>query len=169
MNDWQKALEGYLPSIYNENTHTYHYSTNYGTIEIDAFTKQVKTACVGFSDYTLGHSNHHIVIRILGDEFSIRTGTIYKEVTELASPNYPYKLRGSDNPKLTEVMEVLCGVKSMSQGLMAVFTKLLQLLERYGKVTSNSYTARRLSNSMMYYSRHILRNPVITRKPITSQ
>ena len=169
MDELQQSLAGMIPSYYDKNTNTYSYSTNYGTIEIDGATKQVKSCCIGFSDYSIQHANKRVVIRILGDEFSIRTGTIFKENTEMASKGYPHKLSHSDTPKITEVFDVLSNIKDMTQGIMAVFIKLIHLMEANGKVTENSYAIKELRRNMMLYSRYILRHPVVTRKPIVTK
>ena len=87
----------------------------------------------------------------------------------MASKGYPYKLSHSDTPKVTEVFDVLSNIKDMTQGIMAVFIKLIHLMEDNGKVTENSYAIKELRRNMMMYSRHILRHPVVTRKPIVTE
>lgn len=170
MTEEQKSLTGENPSFYNKNTNLYTYVTNHGTIEIDGTTRWVKRCCIGFSNTSIPHANKYITIRILDNEFSIRTGTISHENTELSSKNYPYKLLHSEAPIMDEVFDTLShiGVQAMSRSVLAVLMKLIHLMEINGKVAGNYYELEGLRGRLMEYSENILRYPVVTRKPILS-
>ena len=124
MDALQQSLAGIIPSYYNKNTNTYLYSTNYGTIEIDGTTKQVKSCCVGFSDYSIQHANKRVVIRILGNR------------------GYLFDLYGAVSLTLvcTDQQWLMCTVSiGIHEGLL-VFRHILILIRmRIGKGKSHGY------------------------------
>lgn len=157
-------LRGDIPAAYKDGLDCY--STNYGSIQTVSCSSKVVEACFGFSNYNVEGRYKHITIRILCDSYSIRTGTIYKEYTETASPNYPYKLSYVDKTNMTQVFDMIRTSGKLSRAIIAVILTLRQLMG--DKLTGSDKKAmdNLLDHIRQFHSLSIPRQPIVKRVPI---
>lgn len=157
-------LRGDLPTSYTNELDCY--STNYGSIHTVACTGRVVSACFGFSNYNMEGDYKHFTIRILQDSYSIRTGTIYKECTETASSNYPYKLSYVDKTDLVQVFEMIRTSGKLSRAIISAILTLRQLMGN--KLTGDAKRAMEqlMDYILQHHSYSIPRQPILQRVPI---
>ena len=157
-------LKGDIPSFYLAGVDCY--STNYGSIQTVSCTGKVISACIGFSNYNVEGGYKHFTIRILQNSYSIRTGTLYKEYTEIASSNYPYKLSYADKTNLAKVFDMIRTSGKLSRAIIAVILTLRQLMG--DKLTGADKKAmdNLLDHIRQFHSLSIPRQPIVKRAPI---
>lgn len=157
-------LRGDIPSSHGNGLDCY--STNYGSIQTVSCSSKVVSACFGFSSYNTEGGYKHFTIRILQDSYSIRTGTIYKEYTETASSNYPYKLPYVDKTDMAHVFDMIRTSGKLSRAVIAVILTLRQLMS--DKLTSVDRKAldQLLDHIRQHHSLTIPRQPIVKRVPI---
>lgn len=157
-------LRGDIPAAYKDGLDCYF--TNYGDILTISCSSKVVEACFGFSNYNVEGGYKHFTIRILRDNYSIRTGTIYKEYTETASSNYPYKLSYVDKTNMTQVFDMIRTSGKLSRAIIAVILTLRQLMGDKLTGSDRKSLERLLDHIRQYHSSDILRQPIVKRVPI---
>lgn len=157
-------LRGDIPTSYKDGVDCYY--TNYGSIQTVSCSSKVVEACFGFSNYTVEGGYKHFTIRILRDSYSIRTGTIYREYTETASSNYPYKLSYADKTNMALVFDMIRTSGKLSRAIIAVVMTLRQLMG--DKLTGvDKKSLEQLMNYIyQHHSSSIPRQPIVKRVPI---
>lgn len=157
-------LRGDVPTFYVDGMDCY--STNYGSICTVSCTGRVVNACFGFSSYQLEGLYKHFTIRILRDSYSIRTGTIYKECTETASSNFPYKLPYVDKTDLAQVFEMIRTSGKLSRAIISAILTLRQLMGNKLTEDARRSMERLLDYILQHHSSSIPRQPILQRVPI---
>ena len=157
-------LRGDVPSVYADGVD--HYYTNYGAIHTISCTGKVISACIGFTDHTMDGGNKHFTIRINNGSYSIRTGTLYKEYNEFASPNFPHKIPYAGKVSLATVFEMMSHIPRLSRASISVVLTLRQLLENKLTGADRKAMENLLDLIARNYSKDIPRQPILTRVPI---
>lgn len=162
METFWKQLNGTIPSYEDKNC--FCYSTNHGTIKINKYTRAVEYACVGFTD--TGDGDKRVIIKIMGSEISIQTGSLYRVNAELTTTKFPYKTLGCPRPDLTKVFDTLYNNSPMSIPFISVILRIIQVFK--DKLTREEFKhASELIRLIKFrHSRSILRTPATSRVPI---
>lgn len=158
------GLRGDSPTSYKDGIDCY--GTNYGNVETISCSSRVVDACIGFSDYSIASGYKHFSIRILRDSYSVRMGTIYRNYTETASSNFPYKLPYADKTDLSIVFNMIRCSGKLSRAVVAVVLTLRQLMG--DKLTGADRKAMEnlLDHIYQHHSSAIIRQPIVKRVPI---
>lgn len=160
-------LQGELPSWHNKKDNTVYFSTNYGSIIMDATTREVVYCCIGFFNPLISSKDKYIRVRIMRGEFSIRTGTLYSEYNETCSKAFPYRMgRGTERVAMSEVFRTFNEPKNMTSAIVAVFCKLLELMEREKSAYVTDKAVMELKKSVNNYTSKIHRKPIVARKSV---
>lgn len=119
MNDLKDRIDGEAPSWYDQEDDIDGYTTNYGGVQVSRKTGEIIFACV---ELGRNYENRPMTVKIIESEFQVlvrdNTG---RGKNELASLQYPYKLKELPRLSPMEVLEML--QKDDNMFYAAVLTK----------------------------------------------
>ena len=150
-----KQLDGNVPSWYNEETNSDHYTTNFGFVEINRDTGEVGDVGIG-----LGRNqyNTQMSIYIYDEEYKVTRDTFGTIFAQFCSPNaqYPYTGHANQTIEVIDILKMLQRDDNHSIAAVAGKKKFVRLLCKYHKFSKQEA-----------YELHLLL--AIWRKPVTKE
>lgn len=152
------AIKGESPSWYDEENDIDGFTTNFGTLTIHRSTGVIDFACIGLGR---NDGNTRMSVRIDGWEYQVSKDKSFGAtgLSELNSPNYPYKHKELPQLSVLEVLEMLQQDDNYSLAAVIVKRALVTSMKKYVKFSQEEKQALRELFK-------IWRKPIVTRVPI---
>ena len=151
-----KQLDGDLPSWFNKDTNSDHYTTNFGSVEINKDTREVGDVSIGLGR---NQGNTQMSIYIYDAEYKVTRDTFGSVYAQFCSPNAKFPYTGQNVKQNIEVIDILKMLQkddNHSVAAIAAKKEFIKLLCRYHKFSKQEA-----------YELHLLL--AIWRKPITKE
>ena len=141
------------------------YNTNFGQVEVDESTEELKFCVIGLGKNT---GNTEISVKIFDNEFQVTKRMFNTSYAELCSSGYPYPEKPNQSIKPMEVLQILRQDTNNSIAAIIVKKELVKLIVAKMKLERGELLLVRelLSDWRFPIIANPVRTPIIIRKSI---